>query len=540
MEQVACYPQKSCMECTCIRHTELPHTTKLFADFVYHFDRVSSFYSFSPFDPAAYSIASSQVQFSDDRRGALVSALRLQNGDSELLNRLSQPGTVAVVTGQQVGLFSGPAYTVYKALTAVKVARELTAQGIPAVPIFWLATEDHDFAEVNQCWTFDPAHRPQKLSVSDYDAAAVSGRPVGQVTAAHYPVEALRGSLEDFPFGAKLASLVEQSYADGATFGAAFPSLVKRLLPSYELLHIDPMLPAVRELAAPAIRSALSQAPELTQALLERNQELASRGYHAQVHVEDQTSLVFLLDGGRRITLKRKGREYLANGRRYSTEELMERAASLSPNALLRPVMQDSILPTVAYIGGPAELAYLAQSEVIYRRVLGRMPVSVPRSGFTLFDQRSAKLMERYRLRLQDFFHGEEHVREQMASALIPPSLAAAVSDTKASAGAAIDRLRAALAGFDPTLVSALDNNRRKIEYQLSKMDRKIRHETLRRDERASRDGSYLCGLIYPEKHLQERLYTIVPFLARHGLDLVDRIYENIQLDCPDHRLMIV
>jgi bacillithiol biosynthesis cysteine-adding enzyme BshC len=528
------------MECTCIRHTELPHTTKLFADFVYHFDRVSSFYNFPPFDPASYAEAASQIQLSDERRAALVSALRLQNGDSELLNRLSQRGTVAVVTGQQVGLFSGPAYTIYKALTAVKVARQLTERGTPAVPIFWLATEDHDFAEVNQCWTFDQAGNPLELAVRDYDAAGSAGRPVGEVEAAHYPTEALRSSLEGFPFGAELAGLVEQAYTNGATFGAAFDTLLKRLLPSHELLHIDPMLPAFRTLAAPTLRAALSQAPELTQALLDRNQALISAGYHAQVHVEEQTSLVFLLEGGRRITLKRKGREYAANGRRFSTEELMERAASLSPNALLRPVAQDSILPTVAYIGGPAELAYLAQSQVIYQRILGRMPVSVPRSGFTLFDQRSAKLMKRYRLRLPDFFSGGEQLRERMACALIPPSLAATVSETIASTGAAMDRLRAGLTGFDPNLVSALDNNRRKIDYQLSKMDRKIRLETLRRDERASRDADYLDRSIYPEKHLQERLYTIVPFLAKHGLDLVDRIYENIQLDCPDHRLMMV
>src|ERR1700704_927171 len=128
------------MECTCIRHTELPHTTKLFADFVYHFDRVRSYYSYPPFDPAAYAAAASQIDFPDDRRGALVSALRVQNGDSELLTKLAQPGTVAVVTGQQVGLFSGPAYTIYKAIAAAHVARQLTARGIPAVPVFWLAT----------------------------------------------------------------------------------------------------------------------------------------------------------------------------------------------------------------------------------------------------------------------------------------------------------------------------------------------------------------------------------------------------------------
>src|SRR5438132_1073858 len=126
------------MECTCIRHTELPHTTKLFADFVYHFDRVRPFYAWSPFDPGAYAAAASQINLPDDRRAALVRALRIQNGESESLSRLAQPGTVAVVSGQQVGLFSGPAYTVYKALTAVKLARELTARGIAAVPVFWL------------------------------------------------------------------------------------------------------------------------------------------------------------------------------------------------------------------------------------------------------------------------------------------------------------------------------------------------------------------------------------------------------------------
>src|SRR5579859_5845994 len=201
------------MECTCIRHTDLPHTTKLFADFVYRFDRVSSYYSYAPFDPAAYAAAASQIDFPDDRRAALVSALRIQNGDSELLAKLAEPGTVAVVTGQQVGLFSGPAYTIYKALTAVRAARDLTGRGIPAVPIFWLATEDHDFAEVNQCWTFDKARQPVALAAGGYDAAAIAGRPVGEIAIPEYPTGQLRGSLQDFPFGAEIAAMVEQSYA---------------------------------------------------------------------------------------------------------------------------------------------------------------------------------------------------------------------------------------------------------------------------------------------------------------------------------------
>src|SRR5262249_274996 len=192
-------------------------------------------------------------------------------------------------------------------------------------------------------------------------------------------------------------------YRPGATMGSAFAALLRRLLAGLDVLYVDPMLPAFRELAAPALRKAIDAAPDLTARVLQRNRDLADAGYHAQVHVHDQTSLWFLLEGGKRLNLRRHGREYVHNSRRFQSEELMDRAASLSPNAILRPVIQDSMLPTVAYIGGPAEVAYLAQSEAIYSQLLGRMPVAVPRLGFTLLDSRSAQLMEPYQLRPAHF-----------------------------------------------------------------------------------------------------------------------------------------
>ncbi|MGH9661008.1 MAG: bacillithiol biosynthesis cysteine-adding enzyme BshC [Bryobacteraceae bacterium] len=518
------------MESTCIRHTELPHTTRMFADFAYHFDRVQAFYRHAP---GAYAEAAAEIGFPDERRAALVRALRIQNDDEELLGRLAQPGTLAVVTGQQVGLYSGPAYTLYKALTAVKLARQLTDSGIPAVPVFWLATEDHDFAEINHCWTFDSALRPVELRI---DGDGAGGRPVGDLVLDTPPAFPLDG----FAFGDDVRALVEAAYRPGATFGGAFSGLLRSLLPAHGLLYVDPMLPAMRELAAPAMRAALDQAPELAARIEQRNLDLVAGGYHAQVHVEEHTSLVFLLEGGRRIALKRSGREYAAEDRRFTSEELRDRAASLSPNALLRPVVQDSILPTVAYVGGPAELAYLAQSEVIYRAVLGRMPVALSRSGFTLLDKRSEKLLRRYQLSAGDCFHGEEHLRERAAAVLVPAAVSAALEEARGSVARSLDSLDAELDRFDPTLAAALVNSRRKIDFQVSRMDHKIRREALRRDDRAARDAASLAGLVYPHKHLQERLYSILPFLARHGLDLIDRVYENIELDCPDHRLLVV
>ena len=519
------------MDCTCVRQTELPHTSRLFADYVYHPERVARFY------PGGREPVPERVKLAPERRAALVEALAPLNRGSAALEKLARPDTVAVVTGQQVGLFSGPSYTVYKALTAVRLAAQLEERGTPAVPVFWLATEDHDFAEVNHNWVFDSEHHPRKLEMK---RAAAAGQPVGEIALANPPVEELRAALAGFPFGEDVAAMVARAYAPGRSMGQAFGALLRELLAGFDLVQIDPMAPAVRELAAPALRAAVESAPELTAGVLERNRELTEAGYHAQVHVEESTSFVFLLENGRRLPLKRHGHDYMQEGRRFTTEELAARARELSPNALLRPVVQDTMLPTVAYVGGPAELAYLAQSEVIYRRILGRMPAAVPRAGFTLLDQRSAKLMERYGLKLETLFPGEDALREAMAARLIPPAVRAVVAGTRTTIEAAVDRLAAELKSFDPSLAKALERSRSKMRYQAGKIERKVGREAMARDERAARDAAYLYGLIYPDRHLQERIYSILPFVARHGLELIGRLYEDVRLECPDHRLAVI
>ncbi|PWT98128.1 MAG: bacillithiol biosynthesis cysteine-adding enzyme BshC [Terriglobia bacterium] len=524
------------MHCSCVRQTELPHTSPLFADVLYRPDRAAAFYGNRLHDIDAVLTAAREVEFPAEKRAALVAALRLQNPETPSLELLAQPGTVAVVTGQQVGLFSGPAYTIYKALTAVKVAETLSARGVPAVPVFWLATEDHDFAEVNHVWVFDSDHRPAKLEMRRSAAA----QPVGEVALATPPVRELRAHLRGLPFGEEVTDAVEECYRPGNTMGNAFGELLRKLLGHFDVLQVNPMLPAFRELAAPCLRAAVEAMPDLTTGLLARNEELKAAGYHAQVHVEDHTSLVFLLENGRRLALRRHGREYVLNGPRLQPEELLARAASLSPNALLRPVVQDSMLPTAAYVGGPAEVAYLAQSEIIYRELLGRMPVAIPRTGFTLLDERSDKLLARYGLTLPDFFHGEEVLRERISAKLVPPQLQTAIHETTTTLEAALARLEAEVAPFDPTLGIALERSGRKIRYQLGKIERKTGREALRRDARAARDAASLYGLIYPERHLQERIYSILPFLAKQGLDLAAQLYRAVDLECPDHRLVVL
>jgi bacillithiol synthase len=526
------------MESACLRHTEIPHATALFSDFQYHFDRVSSFYAHNPHDGASYAAAARQIDYPDDRRAALVAALRATNRESSSLDRLAQPGTLAVVTGQQVGLLSGPAYTIYKALTAIRLAAQLSERGIPAVPVFWLATEDHDVAEVNHTFVFGPDQRPVQLSVK---ADGGSERPVGTIPIAAPPVDQLHEILAAFPFGDEVTDLVRAAYPMGVTFGKGFRALLDRLLAGRGLLFIDPLDESIRRLAAPLLQEAVRHDEDLHAKLIQRGKVLEKAGYHAQVHVEPKTSLVFLLDGDRRARMRRQNGEYASRDSKFSAAELIGRSEHLSPNALLRPVMQDYILPTLAYIGGPAELAYMAQSQVLYSELLGRMPVMVSRGGFTVLDARTAKLMGRYGLNLPAVFHGEDLVRDAIAQKLVPPELSGEFSKAQNTVSHTMERLRHDLSAFDPTLASAAAKSLAKITFQLSKIERKTAREALRRNERAGADAASISGLIFPEKHLQERYYSILPFLARHGVtDLMDTLYEHLRLECPDHQVLVV
>ena len=523
------------MQCTCVRQTDIPHTSKLFTDLIYHYDRVADLYSAPPNSVDAIAEAAG-FEFPAERRAALVEALRSLNTGNPSLDKLARPGTVAIITGQQVGLFSGPAYTVYKALTAIRIAGELNERGISAVPVFWLATEDHDFAEVDHAWMFGPPQHPTQLRMETQ--GRYQGRPVGDVPLADLPLEGLKQLLHGFPFADEVIDLVSNAWQPGQTMGSAFARFMREMFAPWGLLLVDPMEPALRRLAAPLIREVVGRMPELTEALMARSEDLKARGYHAQVLVEKETSLVFLLEDGERKGLKQSGGGFVAGQRKLSVAGLADQAEHLSPNALLRPVAQDYMLPTAAYVGGPAELAYLAQSRVLYEKLLGRQPVAFPRAGFTIMDERSAKRMQRHGLGPTDLFTAETNLRATIGAHLVPHELRAHVERTKAAATTALNGLNAELQRFDPSLATALETSRRKIEYQFGKIARKTGAHMLARDEQAARDAHALAGLVFPERHLQERLYSIIPFLAKFGPGLIGELYDQVHVECPDHQVL--
>jgi len=539
------------MDCVSIPYTRVPHSSQLLFDYLYQFERVAAFYTGSPFDPANYTdLAGKLCGLSQDRR-ELVAILRRQNetfGSSEVtftnIQRLGEPGTFAVVTGQQVGLLSGPAFTLYKALTAVRLAQALSEQGLPSVPVFWLATEDHDLEEVEQTATFDEEYG--LVTLRDPGDRPAPRSPVGIVKLSSEINLALDRLEAVLPPGEPRDTLLHDlraCYQPGATWAQAFGRLMARLFGRWGVVLLDPLDDAVRRLSAPVYEQALVRATDLRSQLIERSQTLVRTGYHAQVSVSEDSTLVFVTREGNRLPLRQHdGEFFLDDIEKTSLAELTADPSSshlnLSSNVLLRPVVQDFLLPTLAYVAGPSELAYFAQAQALYSAFGRPMPIVFPRAGFTLVDRRTERLLEKYKLGVEDVWQGEEHLGHKIAAAGFAEGWAERFAESEQEISRLLERLRQDLETLDPTLLDTLKNVEERMTHQIGRLRTKVSRAALERSGLLSRHQQLLLRFLLPEKDLQERQVSGVYFLGRAGYELLARFLSQIQTRSSDHQVL--
>ena len=536
---------------TSFPYQRVPHSSALFVDYLYHFDRVSGFYNGPPYLLSSYKTVASQLPSFERKRGEVCAILERQNrtfgcGEAtfENLQRLSQAGSFAVVTGQQVGLFSGPAFTIFKVLTTVRLANHLTELGVPAVPVFWLATEDHDLAEVAEVATLDDEYN--LISLADHGDSPSPRSPVGNVRLTQESTEALarlEASLPPGPARECLLQDLRQTYTPGATWVDAFGRFMARLLSPWGVILLNPLDPAVHQLSAEVYSQALEQAPELRARVLERSQSLIRSGYHAQVNVTEDSTLVFVTREGNRLPIHQRNGDYFVEGtQRTFIEELRSELAddpiAFSPNVLLRPLVQDTLLPTIAYIAGPSELAYLAQAQVLYETFGRPQPVFFPRAAFTLVDHRIQKLLEKYRLSVEDVWLGEEHLSRKIAAVGLAEGWSDRFEQAQQDMASLLDRLRGDIERLDPTLLEALQHAQEKIHYQMDRLQGKVSRAGLARSELLHRHAQALKRFLMPEKDLQERRVGGAYFLGRAGYELLHRLLSQIQTDSPGHQVV--
>jgi bacillithiol synthase len=530
------------MECHCIPAGEMPGATLLYTTFLNDFSRVSQFYSRPP-NRHGIEQAAAQVRIEDAVRRSVVEVLRAQNrafgGDDATARNLDRlrDGAFAVVTGQQVGLFGGPAYSVYKALTAIHVARELTANGTNAVPIFWLATEDHDLAEVNHTF-FSKRGAVERF---DLPTDGVADRRVGEIQLgeAIREISSRAAGMLDGPSPEEAQRWLSESYSTEETFGTSFAKLMTRIFAGRGLIFLDPLSPELHRLSAPTMIRAVREHKTLAQELVARSAALDKAGYHAQVKVAEQSTLMFRMVGGQRLALRPANGGFIAGTKQESAEETL-RAMELhpeefSPSALLRPVVQDTLLPTVAYIGGAAEVAYQAQTSVVYQRLLGRAPAILPRAGFTLIPAQVSNLLKKYSLEIQDVFGGRHRLRAKMESEALPRALSSSFDDGEKTIKDLMDGLREPLSKLDQTLVGALDTASEKMLYQFNGLRSKAgRAEGFRTGVLNTHENEIACALL-PNNSLQERSLSLLPFLAAEGRELLDLLDSCIKTGTGQH-----
>lgn len=490
---------------------------------------------------AAYTLDRNEVA---DALASLNASLDAGERVAAAIDKLRDATTVAVFTGQQSGLFGGPLYTIYKALTAIKVASELTRTGTPAVAMFWAATEDHDFDEVASV-TIAGQTEPVRLVYADNDEREI---PVGDrvlTSEIDRLIADLVPELAQTEFSRQAVDQLKDAWRPGEGFGRAFLRQLAKLLGCFEMIFVDPQDDALKRLSGPIMALAAQKAPEITSEIQKRDIRLSEAGLHRQVLVEDDYFPLFWeTDDGVRTPLRlvKDGVRARSTRRTFSMDEVV-RAIETEPHrfsagVMLRAVVQDFLFPTALYIGGAAEIAYFAQSGAVYE-VLGRPATPIiHRQSFSVVEPRHQRALDAYGLAFSDVFEDRDAVKTRVVEKVIGQDAARLFADVEEEINIELRRLDEYFAAVDPTLAANLATRRRKILYHIAALRKKAYQSEIRRNSDADRRLQRVFDELYPGGALQERTLNITGLIDRYGVDVIDWIYAAIDLDDRGHRVI--
>lgn len=541
------------MKTQCLPFSQIPHTTRLFTDFLAYSSGAQPFYPHSPYSKEWMKEQGSSLQYDSTRRQKVSQILERQNvswnaSQQTLKNiRRLRNGAAAIVTGQQVGLFGGPMFALYKALSAVKLAAEATAAGIDAVPVFWLATSDHDLPEVNHVSVLATDGVLHRLTTTSHSVAAAPVSEVHLGDEIRPVVDEAAALLGD----SEVTESLREIYRPGESLGGAFARFFTRLFAPWGVILLDASDPELHQIAAPIYRSAIERSADLNGVLLARGEALEKAGYHQQVKVTPSSALLFTLRDGARTAIHRQMNEsrqadFIVSGEtgseKISGAELLQRIdehpEDFSPNVLLRPVVQDYLLPTLAYTGGAAEAAYFAQAGVVYEMLLQQVTPIVPRFSATIVEPKVQRWLRQYDIRVRDAFCDAAVLRQKLADCALPEGVQGAFDAAQHSVQTSLAQLRKSLEQLDSTLVGASQTAESKISYQFDRLRQLASAAELRRSEVVGRHAQAMSAALYPEGALQERGIAGIYFLARHGMELLQTIYDGMHTDCHDHQIL--
>jgi bacillithiol biosynthesis cysteine-adding enzyme BshC len=528
-----------------------PWIRRLAADYVYDFSSVAPFFTGDPADQAAWAQAVAGTQRHGRKRAEIAAAIAEQQRRRGAPPRavaasqtLADPQAVAIVTGQQAGLFGGPVFTLLKALTALKLAARVAREHrVPCVAVFWIDAEDHDWDEVRSCRIFDESLNLHSVALPA--RKPVEHAPVASIKLDESIANALQLLEETLPATEFKPALIEDLrsiYRPGAGMADAFGTWLERLLGDRGLVVYDASDPAAKPLACDIFMRELSMPGETSRRAAAAGADLVARGYHSQVNAADTLAL-FHIDGGRRPIRQQNGR-FVAGEQTFEASALVAKASTepsaFSPNVLLRPVVQDALFPTVCYVAGPNELAYLGQLRGVYEHFGVPMPIMYPRASATLLDSAALRFLMKYDVPLEALQAQDDSALNALLASQIPASVNASLDGAAADIDRALTRVIEAMPALDPTLEGAARSTLGRMQHDLQTLRSKTIQAAKKRDETLRRQFTRTRALAFPGGEPQERTVGFVSFLNQYGPALVQRLDEQIPIDLGKHWLVVV
>ena len=515
--------------------------SRLVEDYLDNAPGPAPFFPGSPWDLDAYRRKAEEVdgRFDAARRRAMAAAVQPTSpAAAERLERVVAEGGLFVTTGQQAGLFGGPLFTVYKALTAVALARALESElGRPVAPLFWIASEDHDWAEVNHVRVLDPGNELHTITVeSDAGAAAVSMQHRRLGPGVEEAVEHVARLLPRTEFSEAVLERIRAAYTPDRTVAAAFRELIAGLLAPFDLLVVEAGHAAIKELGRGVLETELENWREHELLVREQTERVLAAGYHAQVAVLPDSANVFLeMDAGRERLVREDGGWALKHsGRRFADEELRAlldaEPGRFSPNVLLRPVVESAVFPTVAYVAGPGELSYYAQVGCLFRAHGIEMPIVYPRASITLVEAKVKKVLDRFGLGLDDLRRPPHELAAEVLREELPDGVVAALRRLRSDLGEGYAALLEASRAVDPTLKGPIQSARNAAYVQLGEIEKKVVQHLKRQNAIGVEQLEKAAVNLFPLGQPQERVLNVMPYLARYGPALLEAVAGAIRV----------
>lgn len=537
-----------------INYKDIPDVggfTNLFNDYVSDFKKVQQFYEWDFRQLNNFKLRCDKIRNDYKHRSPICDILHRQNKEFDCLEptfynieNLRSENTFAVVSGQQVGILGGPLYTIYKIITLIKLTEYLN-QNFPAiqfVPMFWLESEDHDFDEVNKIKIITSDNQ---IKTIDYQLKTKIGQhgPVGSYIFENVLefLKQLQSALPTTEFKTKVLEMAEACYYDGATFEKSFVKLINELFPKAGIIFVSSNDSSVKKLLSEIFQKEISSHPKTCQLVIQRSAELEHK-YHAQIKPR-ALNLFLFYKGGRYLIEPRENDFSLKGTRKFITKEEMQQIVNetpelLSPNVVLRPICQDTILPTAVYVGGPSEIAYFAQLKPIYEEFNIGMPILYPRATVTIVEEKVTRILDKYELDIHSVLNDIAKVKKKVIDLVSEINIDELFKNANSRMNDVLNEMKFGLGYIDQTLLGALETTREKIESHLKNLKEKTDLAQKQKHETALRQVEKAINNLMPDENLQERELNIFTYINKYGLEFHKYLAKEIQIDKFEHQIL--